>query len=264
MKQIFVIVFLSMAAPAFVYDQLSEVKEASSNKTMAAVSGKVAQKVERSPVKSSEDKKLVMEFERVIKSAGDYDQGPKLLRAMCIEQKVTWQAKAVSGLPQAQFLWGLCNYSSIYSGADVEQNQREAVKWFRKAADQGLAAAQSQMGSCFELGRGVDKDGAEAVKWYRKAADQNYAMAQHHLGKCHRFGIGVPIDYVKSFDWELKAAKQGLALAQTDVAHMLWDGMGRPKDKVEACQWYKRAADQNDPEGQKYLRDCYSQRIIVQ
>ena len=38
------------------------------------------------------------------------------------------------------------------------------------------------------------KDEAEAVKWYRKAAEQNYAIAQYNLGICYANGDGVAKD----------------------------------------------------------------------
>jgi len=38
---------------------------------------------------------------------------------------------------------------------------------------------------------GVAKDEVEAVKWYRKAAEQNYAKAQYDLGFCYYNGEGV-------------------------------------------------------------------------
>ena len=40
--------------------------------------------------------------------------------------------------------------------------------------------------------RGVPQDYAEAVKWYRKGADQGYARAQHNLGVVYAEGHGVP------------------------------------------------------------------------
>ena len=36
------------------------------------------------------------------------------------------------------------------------------------------------------MGRGVAKDEVEAVKWFRKAAEQNYAQAQFFLGSLLR------------------------------------------------------------------------------
>ena len=58
----------------------------------------------------------------------------------------------------------------------------KALKWYRKAAEQGLATAQCNLGWCYDNGRGVTQNYAEAAKWYRKAAEQGYAHAQFNLG----------------------------------------------------------------------------------
>ena len=49
----------------------------------------------------------------------------------------------------------------------------------------------------------------EAVKWYRKAAEQNHAEAQYNLGVCYANGEGVAKDYVEAYKWWLLAAGQG-------------------------------------------------------
>jgi TPR repeat protein len=43
----------------------------------------------------------------------------------------------------------------------------QAVTWFRKAADQGNAIGEYQVGQSYDIGRGVKKDETEAVVWYR-------------------------------------------------------------------------------------------------
>jgi TPR repeat protein len=54
---------------------------------------------------------------------------------------------------------------------------------------------------------------AEAVKWYRKAADQGYASAQWGLGEMYYAGRGVPQDYVLAHMWlNLAATALGLAV----------------------------------------------------
>ena len=63
-------------------------------------------------------------------------------------------------------------------GEGVPENNAEAVKWYRKAADQGHASAQCNLGLMYDNGEGVPENDAEAVKWYRKAADQGHAKAQ--------------------------------------------------------------------------------------
>ena len=46
------------------------------------------------------------------------------------------------------------------------------------------AEGQYNLGVGYYKGEGVAKDQAEAVKWYRKAAEQNLAKAQYSLGVC--------------------------------------------------------------------------------
>jgi len=59
----------------------------------------------------------------------------------------------------------------------------EAVVWYRKAADQGYADGQFNLGLMYRTGRGVPQDDVEAVVWCRKAADQGHAQAETCLGQ---------------------------------------------------------------------------------
>ncbi len=61
------------------------------------------------------------------------------------------------------------------------EDKAEAVKWFRKAADQGNADAQYHLGLCYYYGYGVEEDNAEAVNWLKKAADQGNEEAASKL-----------------------------------------------------------------------------------
>ena len=49
-------------------------------------------------------------------------------------------------------------------GMGVGRDSAEAAKWYRKAAEQGHANAQNNLGLMYMSGRGVAKDNAEAVK----------------------------------------------------------------------------------------------------
>ena len=52
---------------------------------------------------------------------------------------------------------------------------------FLKPATQGYAYAQLFLAEKYRDGKGVPQDFAEAVKWFRKAADQGQANAQQAL-----------------------------------------------------------------------------------
>jgi uncharacterized protein len=67
-------------------------------------------------------------------------------------------------------------------GHGVAQDYKEAMKWYRLAADQGFAKAQFNLGDIYDQGHGVAQDYKEAVKWYQLAAEQGLADAQYNLG----------------------------------------------------------------------------------
>ena len=52
-------------------------------------------------------------------------------------------------------------------------------------------------------------DFKEAVKWYQKAADQGFAMAQLNLGLLYFLGKGVLEDFVQAYAWLNIAAANG-------------------------------------------------------
>ena len=57
-------------------------------------------------------------------------------------------------------------------GYGVPQDYMEAVKWYRMAAEQGEAWAQSNLGLMYANGRGVAQDYIEAHKWFNLAASR--------------------------------------------------------------------------------------------
>ena len=57
-------------------------------------------------------------------------------------------------------------------GEEIAPDDAEAAKWLIKAAEQGSAVAQFNLGVMHTLGEGVPLDDAEAINWFRKAAEQ--------------------------------------------------------------------------------------------
>ncbi|SDR49451.1 hypothetical protein SAMN05443245_6415 [Paraburkholderia fungorum] len=125
-----------------------------------------------------------------------------------------------------------------------------------KAADQGLAHCQNEMGSLYQHGMwDVPKDMAQAVAWYRKAAEAGYAVSEVSLGNAYKFGEGVQQDENQAALWYQRAQVQYKKEAdQGDVPAELALGMGYeirymdlPRDKTKALFWYQKAARQEGP-----------------
>ena len=60
-----------------------------------------------------------------------------------------------------------------YFGEGVPQDYAEAAKWSRKAAEQGNAMAQSNLGLMYENGHGVPQDDVQAYMWFDLATSKS-------------------------------------------------------------------------------------------
>ena len=69
----------------------------------------------------------------------------------------------------------------------------------------------------YEDGQGVVQDFSEAAHWYRRAAEQGYALAQNNLGVLYANGQGLPMARVTAFAWYSVAAARGNAKSSNYV-----------------------------------------------
>ncbi len=113
----------------------------------------------------------------------------KLLRATLTASLLTIAVVAVAG----PYEDGVAAY--------VRGDYVTALRLIRPFADQGMAAAQNNLGFMYYKGQGLPQDYAEAAKWFHLAADQGYAPAQNNLGNLFVLGQGVAQDYVLAHMW---------------------------------------------------------------
>ena len=132
-------------------------------------------------------------------------------------------------------------------GRDVRQDDKEALRWYRTAAEQGDARGQEEVGDMFRDGRGVPQDYGQALHWYRQAADQGYAGAQNDLGTLYTHGRGVQRDDEEALHWYRQAADQGDALGQYNLGTMYREGRGGvEQDYAEAVKLFQLAEASGD------------------
>lgn len=185
------------------------------------------------------------------------------------------------------------NPEELYGKGEAEyklKNYEAASKWYRKAAEQDYAPAQSKLAYMYNFGEGVKRNYNEALKLYRKAAEKAYAPAQCGIGYMYQWGEGVGVDYNEAVKWYRKAVDQGDAQGQIALGYMYYQGLGVKESLSEgmklyrkaaeqgyapgqvalgfmyenvfekydeAIKWYRKAADQNNPEAQAYIGRMY-------
>jgi TPR repeat protein len=203
-------------------------------------------------------------------------------------------------LPQVQFL---TNSQALYerglmliSPGGAFQDFDEAAQCFRKAADQGHAGAQLQLGVLCETGQGVPQNFHEAMFWYRRAATNEELHANCRIAALYHYGKGVPEDLdeaarlyrveagkdcfpsqfnlavllegkggiEEALPWYRRAAEGGVREAQAKMGGILSDNLFGKPDYVEACMWFTLAADGGDKVSATLLRRVKSKLTYAQ
>ena len=165
----------------------------------------------------------------------------------------TIRAAAHAGDLSAQFTLGW-----IYEhGADVPQDYREAIDWYRRAASHGEPEAINTVGLLYYYGKGVPKDPREATIWFHQAAELGHPEAQWNLAGMYYRGDGAPHDDTQAERWCRRAAEQDCPPAQHSLANIYHDGRGVAADYTEAATWYRRAAAQGFAKAQWNLAEMY-------
>jgi TPR repeat protein len=103
--------------------------------------------------------------------------------------------------------------------AYVHNNYGTAIRLMKPLAEKGQAPAQFILAGAYL----TIQNYTEAVKWYRRAADQGYGDAQDSLGKIYLAGLGVQQNYTQAYMWlTLAAANHELPTdekTRNDAAH---------------------------------------------
>lgn len=173
------------------------------------------------------------------------------------------------------FQWILLNYGDALNhlgeryefGFGVEINDKEAFKWYSKAAEAGNAKGMTNIGFCYSNGKGVDRNVEVGIKWFKKAAEIGDAIAMYKLGNIYKIGVygGIKTNHEEAFKWYSKAAEAGYVEAMFDLGFSYYSGMGCFKSNRKALKWYRKAAGAGHKNAMKELGNlyCSGERIYI-
>ena len=119
--------------------------------------------------------------------------------------------------------WGLLHLT----GAGVARDPDEAARWFRKSAEGGDKASQSDLANLLLQGAGGEEDRIRTREWFEAAADNGDLVAAFNFGVCLAEGVGVERDERRAAQW-LRRAAEGCR----DGAILVWaHAVGGPWDR---------------------------------
>jgi TPR repeat protein len=137
----------------------------------------------------------------------------------------------------------------------------DVVRWYRSAAEGGVAAARLEMARRHLSGDGVVRDPREAARWLHLAAEQSAPVARALLGELY-LESGELHDPELSAQRFRKAAEEGDPYAQLVLALMYAEGRGIERDPVLAYAWLIIASDGTLPSGHDVMLNVL-RRIVT-
>ncbi len=148
-------------------------------------------------------------------------------------------------------------------GVGTEQNNKLAVEWFEKAAEQDYAAAFGNIGDLYRKGLGVEVDCQRAVQYYKEGAERKHYGCQYRLGKCYLKGISVDVDKDLAFSLFMDSSLQGYAPAMFELCLCYLNGWGTEKNENAAIIYLKKAVKGKHAKSSYILGNYYEEGIIV-
>ncbi len=117
-----------------------------------------------------------------------------------------WEPLARTGDARAEYHMGVLH---LYGLGGAEPNPNRAIDMIRDAAEKGYPQAQSFLGLMSERGTGfyARKDDGEALRWYRKAAEQGHCVSVRRLARALEKGeLGLEPDPGEAARWREREA----------------------------------------------------------
>jgi len=151
-----------------------------------------------------------------------------------------------------------CTYSDI----GIEQDYKQAARYFDKAASQGNAEGIYNFARLTDHGLGVKQDHIAATKLFELAAEKplpnvGVAEAQHALGLRYAEGVGAEKNLPFAAYWYQRAVDNDCAESANNLATMYLEGNGVEKNLEKAEQLFHLSAKMGDPNAMLTLAQLF-------
>src|SRR5258706_4140821 len=145
------------------------------------------------------------------------------------KERIELSKKAQSG--DAKAAYRLHEFYSI-----ARYDRKKSMYWLGLSAELGFTPAQYNYGFSLRESKSAE-DNRQAVKWFRIAAEKGHRTAERALAEALEAGKGTTTDLVAARSWYDKAARAGDSTAAEKLAEFLSEGKGGPSDAAMAYAW---------------------------
>ncbi|GEM_PF-3980104 len=167
-----------------------------------------------------------------------------------------WFRRAAElGLPEGKASWG---YFLLHGRGGVEQDVEQGIRLVREAAAEGSAYALRVLAEAYMKGLGVPRDVDRAVTLIRRAADQGEpgALAQAaRAGRQGRLGHRITLEEIDR--WVREGVAAGYASSYVEYGSLWEDGWLYPRNMLRAYLWWRLAAEEGDRYAPSLVGACW-------
>lgn len=144
-------------------------------------------------------------------------------------------------------------YDLYTKGTGVNRDQKKAHEYLKKSASLGHVDSQVK----FALLCLNEKNTKDAVTWFKKAADKGDLSSIYYYGYLLFKGMGISQDKVSGINYLEQAARRGLVSADNMLGQIYYEGDGTERDVTKAVKHLKKAALAKKGDSQFILAQCY-------
>jgi hypothetical protein len=146
------------------------------------------------------------------------------------------------------------------SGKGVEPDRREALMWFRRAAENGYVSSQYNYAVLL-----IDeRKESLAINWLKKADANGHVRACHKLGELYHEGRGVPKSSDEAYEYFLRNARNGIPASMKWVAVLWQNGDGTERRPEDAAVIIEYLAELGDATSQVMMGNTYDAAVGVE
>lgn len=140
-----------------------------------------------------------------------------------------------------------------HTGSGVEENRRESIRLYTKAARAGDTASMVVIGRAQLLGEDLDREPNKARHWLGEAANSGHCEAMELMGYSYRAGVTDEPEPEIAREWYDKAINAGCDDTVVALGELYRSGeLGKP-DPAAAVVLFKEAAQRDNAAAQEAL-----------
>lgn len=125
-------------------------------------------------------------------------------------------------------------------GIGIKPNEKDAIKWYKKAASAGHSEGYYSLACLFYKRYGSKRSQSIAFKYYLEAANQGHLRSQLILGSFCRYGRLTEKSVAEAICWYEKAASSGSEAAWLELSYIFFDKECEFYDLKRGNSWVKK------------------------